>query len=419
MAKIWDKNNKEQSVAQQLFNEFTTGKDYILDKENFIYYDLRASQAHAYALHIAGVYTLAEFRKITNILQDVIDNPGKIEVTKDDEDCHTAIERYLVLVAGDLGKKIHTGRSRNDQSLTMIRLYMKENMKFNIMPSVSKIVNDFKSLSIEYTNQLFIGYSHTQQAMLTTLGHYFDAFKEQLEDDYNFLEYVVKHIDKNPLGSGAGFGSPIYLDRNATARLMGFKEVQVNSLYCQNSRGKFELLYLHGLSQVMQTLQRFATDMLLYTTREFSFFNVSDELSQGSSMMPQKKNLDVFEIIRAKSAEIISIENRVQLIMKGLPSGYNRDLQIIKNALVESTDSVAECLKIFNLTLNFIQPNDYNIRNAIKKDIYSADAATLKCMKDTSLNFRDVYKQILDEDLYFTPEDIIKSRVSLGAPGNY
>jgi len=136
-------------------------------------------------------------------------------------------------------------------------------------------------------------------------------------------------------------------------------------------------------------------------------------------MMPQKKNLDVFEIIRAKSAEVMSLENRVQLIMKGLPSGYNRDLQVIKSALVESTDSVSECLSIFNLALKFIQPNDTNIRKAIKNDIYSADAAIIKCSRDSSLNFRDVYKNILEEDLDFTTGDIIRARISLGSPGNY
>lgn len=419
MAKIWDKNNKENSSAQEAFNNFTTGKDYILDRENFLYYDLKASIAHAAALAMADIYTTDEFHKIKDLLTDAIVDVNLINVSKDDEDCHTAIERYLTEHAGDLGKKIHTGRSRNDQSLTMIRLYMKANLSNNIMCELSKNINEFKELTSEHYNQIFIGYSHTQQAMLTTLGHYYDSFKEQLEDDYEFLKYIYKHIDKNPLGSGAGFGSPIYLDRHWTTKNLGFREIQMNSLYCQNSRGKYELLYLHGLSQVMQTLQKFATDMLLYTSREFSFFDVSDELSQGSSMMPQKKNLDVFEIIRAKSAEVMSLENRVQLIMKGLPSGYNRDLQVIKNALVESTDSVSECLNIFNLALKFMQPNDSNIRKAIKKDIYSADAATLKCMEDNSLNFRDIYKQILNEDLAFSPEEIIKRRASLGSPGNY
>jgi len=419
MSKIWDKNNNLMSSAQEAFNNFTTGKDYILDRENFLYYDLKASIAHAGALHLAHIYTSDEFIKIKDLLNAAILDISLVDVTKEDEDCHTAIERYLTLNAGDLGKKIHTGRSRNDQSLTMIRLYMKANLMNSIMHPLSKSINNFKTMSSEYHEQVFIGYSHTQQAMLTTLGHYYNAFTEQLEDDYEFLKYIYKHIDKNPLGSGAGFGSPIYLDRNWTTKELGFREVQMNSLYCQNSRGKYELLYLHGLSQVMQTLQKFATDMLLYTTREFAFFDVSDELSQGSSMMPQKKNLDVFEIIRAKSAEVMSLENRVQLIMKGLPSGYNRDLQVIKNALVESTDSVAECLNIFNLALKFIQPNDSNIRKAIKNDIYSADAAITKCSRDSSLNFRDVYKNILEEDLDFTTGDILRARISLGSPGNY
>lgn len=417
MQKIWQKNNKSTG-ASNLFNNFTTGNDWEIDRDHFLHYDLLASIAHASSLQLAGIYTTEEFNKIRLLLSSAINNPELIEVTQETEDCHTAIEIYLTKKAGDLGKKIHTGRSRNDQSLTMIRLYMKSNM-YELRSSLTTLISDFNNKSIDHKDQIFIGYSHTQQAMLTTLGHYYNSFKEQFIDDRELLSYIYSHIDKNPLGSAAGFGSPIYLDRNHGSELMGFASVQNNSLYCQNSRGKFELLYLHGLSQVMQTLQRFATDIILYTTREFSFFDIDDELSQGSSMMPQKKNLDVFEIIRAKSAEVMSLENRVQLMIKGLPSGYNRDLQLIKNALVEATDTVKKCIEVFDSSLRHIRVNNKNIRTAIKKDIYSADVAILKCIQDNSLNFRDVYKSVLDSNMDLKPEDIINSRASRGGPGNY
>jgi len=418
MAKIWEKNNKEQSAAQRTFNSFTTGNDYLLDKEYFLKYDLQGSLAQALVLRMAGIYRMDEYKAIVALLNIAIENLDIIEVTKEDEDCHTAIEKYLTQHAGDLGKKIHTGRSRNDQSLTMIRLYMLD-MLDRVNGSLTLLNKNLNNKSEQYRKQIFIGYSHTQQAMLTTLGHYYNAINEQLEDDALFIKFIQLHISKSPLGSGAGFGSPIYLDRGIASKQMGFTSVQHNSLYCQNSRGKFELMYIQGLGQIMLSLQRLASDILLYTSREFSFFDVSDELSQGSSMMPQKKNLDVFEIIRAKSAEVISLENRVQLIMKGLPSGYNRDLQIIKNAIVEATNTTLDCINITNGALDYIKPNDTNIRNSIKKDIYSADAAILKCMEDKSLNFRDVYKEILESDMNFNPDDIIKSRVSSGSPGNF
>jgi len=418
MAKIWEKNNKEQSAAQRTFNSFTTGNDYLLDKEYFLKYDLHGSLAQALVLRMAGIYRMDEYKAIVALLNIAIENLDIIEVTKEDEDCHTAIEKYLTQHAGDLGKKIHTGRSRNDQSLTMIRLYMLD-MLDRVNGSLTLLNKNLNNKSEQYRKQIFIGYSHTQQAMLTTLGHYYNAINEQLEDDALFIKFIQLHISKSPLGSGAGFGSPIYLDRGIASKQMGFTSVQHNSLYCQNSRGKFELMYIQGLGQIMLSLQRLASDILLYTSREFSFFDVSDELSQGSSMMPQKKNLDVFEIIRAKSAEVISLENRVQLIMKGLPSGYNRDLQIIKNAIVEATNTTLDCINITNGALDYIKPNDTNIRNSIKKDIYSADAAILKCMEDKSLNFRDVYKEILESDMNFNPDDIIKSRVSSGSPGNF
>ena len=418
MSKIWAKDNKEMSNTAKFFNSFTTGNDYIIDRDNFLYFDLVASKAHALTLQEAGIYSKEDLFKINNLLDMAMITPGLIEVTKEDEDCHTAIEKYLTKLAGDLGKKIHTGRSRNDQSLTMIRLYMTTKLG-QVMDLDCNLIETLDNLSKRYKDQLFIGYSHTQQAMITTLGHYYNAFCEQVSDDWDLLENIKFLIDKSPLGSGAGFGSPVKLNRKLSAKKMGFRGVQNNSLYCQNSRGKFELLYVQGLGHVMETLQKLATDMILYTTREFSFFDVSDDLSQGSSMMPQKKNLDVFELIRAKAAEVISLEARLHLINKGLPSGYNRDLQLVKNAIVEATETTSDCLRAMDLALRNITPNDANIRKEIREDIYSADLATIKCMDNPALNFRDVYKDILNDKTIYTPEEILKRRVSAGSPGNY
>lgn len=419
MSKIWAKNNKELSDVAEFFNSFTTGNDYIIDRDNFLYFDLIASNAHALTLKEAGIYTEVEYLVITNLLNAAMCDLSLVEVTKEDEDCHTAIEKYLTKHAGDLGKKIHTGRSRNDQSLTMIRLYLVKNINQILAGGLCDLIELLEINSDIYKNQLFIGYSHTQQAMLTTLGHYYNAYYEQLLSDWDLLESIQNLINISPLGSGAGFGSPVKLNRELSAKTMGFRDVQNNSLYCQNSRGKFELLYIQGLSHIMETLQKISTDMILYTTREFSFFNIDENLSQGSSMMPQKKNLDVFELIRAKSAEVISLETRLRLLNKGLPSGYNRDLQLVKNAIVEATETTKACLHVIYSALQGLTPNNENIRKQIREDIYSADLATIKCMDNPSLNFRDVYKEILSESNSYTPEEILKRRVTSGSPGNY
>lgn len=417
MSKIWSKN-KEISKDAETFNLFTTGNDYALDQDYFMVHDIIATKAHALTLAKAGIITDKEYGLIATVLGSLLAR-DVIAIEPEDEDCHTVLERILVAKLGDLGKKIHTGRSRNDQSLTMIRLFMHDSSKM-IGRNLYHLYIKLADLSNEYRNQIFIGYSHTQQAMLTTLGHYYNSFHEQFLDDSGYLHLVSEHIHQNPLGSGAGFGSPINLDRQLSSDKLGFNKVQKNSLYCQNSRGKFELMYLSALSQIMLSLQRFATDMIMYTTREFSFFDIDDTLAQGSSMMPQKRNLDVFEIIRAKSAEVMSLETRVQMILKGLPSGYNRDLQLIKNAIVEAHISVNNCLGQACVALDYLKPNDENIRKSIKPDIYSTDVAIIKCLENPELNFRDVYNEILNTGNFdLKPEDVIKNRKSLGSPGNY
>jgi argininosuccinate lyase len=419
MSKIWQKN-KELDRDAEIFCSFTTGNDYQLDDVYFLKYDIDASVVWVQALLQAGIYNKEEATKVIDALMKIgIDHEqGDFFVKQTDEDCHTAIEKRLIEMTGDLGKKIHTGRSRNDQSLTMIRLFMRDTLT-EIIGDASTLNLEVSERFIEWFDQVFIGYSHTQQAMPITVGYYFMSFKESLLDDISNIISVSNHVNVCPLGTGAGFGTPINIDRDFIAAGLGFREVQNNSLYCQNSRGKFELLYIQSLMQVMLTLQRLASDMVLYTSREYSLFKMSDSLSQGSSMMPQKKNPDVFEMIRAKTADVMALEERVKFIIKGLPSGYNRDLQEIKACIVDAYNITKNCIYITKLAIKHIEPNPEMIEKRLEKDIVAADYVISKCVQDPALNFRDLYKDFMEDNyMSLKPEDAVRLRKSKGSPNN-
>ncbi len=414
--KLWQKN---ETQSHFLIESYTVGDDYIWDKK-LILYDIQASLAHAKGLEKIGILTSDEFEKIKNTLQEMkIDwQIGKVKVTIEDEDCHTVIENYLVEKLGDVGKKIHTGRSRNDQVLVAMRMYMKAKLE------------EVKKLSLDLTQTFLIqaekykdipmpGYSHTQQAMLSSVGHYYASFVESLLDDIEYLDSVKKQIDKSPLGSAAGFGVSLSLERKFVADELGFADVQINSLYCQNSKGKFESLFLEGLSQVMMTLSKFSTDMLLFTSVEFNFFEVDFSLTTGSSIMPHKKNLDVLEIVRANSCVVISNQNLVKDLFKNLMSGYNRDSQLMKKPVLNSVDIVESSLKVVKLFVENTIPNESEIKNKISKNIFMADVANEMVVKQ-EVPFRDAYVQAKDklEHLDIDLQENLNSKISLGAPGN-
>jgi len=263
------------------------------------------------------------------------------------------------------------------------------------------------------------GYSHTKQAMLSSVGHYFAAFAESLVDDAEFAGYTARYIDKSPLGSAAGFGVSIPLDREFTAKELGFENTQTNSLYCQNSRGKFESVYAEALVQIMLTLGKFANDMLLFTSNEFDYFEVEDSLVTGSSIMPHKKNLDVFEILRGNVSVVIANQLLIKDLAKNLTSGYNRDGQLMKKPLIESTKIVFDSLEVAGVVLKGLTPKPENIRAKIDSGIFAADMANELVLKQ-GIPFRDAYKKAASTASGKIPDlrQNIASKVSLGAPGN-
>ena len=416
MSKLW---KKSATKLHPLIEKYTVGEDYLLDAV-LMPYDIQASAAHAKGLEKIGIFNKDELAKVLSRLKQLDKDfkGGKVKISIEDEDCHTVIENYLTKKYKTLGQKIHTGRSRNDQVLTAMRLYMKDQLG-SLENKGKKLAIELLEFAKKHQKVAMPGYSHTQQAMLSSVGHYFCAYTESLIDDLSFLGHAYTHIDKNPLGSAAGFGVPLLLPRELTTKAMGFKEVQINSLYCQNSRGKFESIYMEALSQIMLTLSRFANDLILFTSQEFNFFKIKDNLVTGSSIMPQKRNLDGLEILRANASVIISNHLLIQNICKSLISGYHRDLQLMKKALIESTDIVKDSIEIAMLYVNGITPNETIIAEKISKEIFAADIATEMAKKE-KIPFRSAYQQAMKEVKKYKVDlqANLSSKKSLGAPGN-
>src|SRR3989344_3067625 len=415
MAKLW---NKTGTKLHPDVEKYTAGTDYLLDME-LMPFDIIASAAHAKGLKKIGILNATELIQVLKSLDSLKKKwkLGKVKITQADEDCHTVIENYLVAVCGDAGKKIHTGRSRNDQVLVATRLYMKTHL-IKLRKSCLELAGVFVKIAEKYERIPMPGYSHTEQAMLTTVGHYFAAYAESLLDDADLLAAVAQHIDKNPLGSAAGFGTSIPVDRKFTTKEVGFTNVQINSLNCQNSRGKFESVYMEALTQVMLTLGKFANDMLLFTSQEFDYFAVDPSLTTGSSIMPHKHNLDALEIMRGQVSVVVANQLMVKDIAKNLVSGYNRDGQLMKKPLFESTKTVAESLEAAGVVLAGLEPKPESIRAKIHPGIFTADIANAMVVKE-GMPFRDAYKKAAgmdagDVDL----KKNIAGKKSLGAPGN-
>lgn len=417
MTKIWQKS---KSKSNSVIERYNTGDDYMMDMEIFPF-DILASSAHAEMLGRIGVLTDKEVTSLVQELNLILKNfnEGKIKIRVEDEDCHTVIENLLIKKLGDVGKKIHTGRSRNDQVLTATRLYTVHALR-NIADLNKDVMRMFVDFAEENKNIPLPGYTHTQQAMLSSFGHWSLSFAEGLINDQEILNKAIDINNQNPLGTAAGFGVSFPLDREYTKKKLNFDTNIVNSLFAQASRGKFESLTLESLSQIMLTLSRFATDMLFFTARETGFVKVSDSLTTGSSIMPQKKNLDSMELIRGNASIIFSHQLAIKNIPKGVISGYNRDLQLIKKPLVESLRVVKGSLEVVREFLNGIEIDQAAIKSAIKQDIFAADMANDMVEKE-GVSFRDAYVKVgqaLNEVKDFNLEKNVISKKSLGSPGN-
>ncbi len=390
MNKLWQKANSQK--IDPIVEAFETGDDLLLD-QNLILCDVYGTMAHGMGLGKIGIMSTKELKSLKMGLLEIIllYKKDRFKLEFGDEDVHTKIENFLTDKHGSIGKKIHTGRSRNDQVLTAIRLFTREKL-LNIWKNALDLSEAFISFANEYEFVPMPGYTHMQKAMPSSVGMWAGAFAESLFDDLEILKSVYKLNNQSPLGSAAAYGVPLELPRSFVAELLGFEKVQENSLYCQNSRLHIEGYILSSLLGLLQTVNKFASDVMLFTTKEFDFFCVSENICTGSSIMPQKKNVDVAELIRSKLHIVVGCMLSVVSLSGNLPSGYNRDFQDGKKPLMESLKITEETLAVTKILVSQIAPNEDKMMEALTPDIFATHEALEAVMKGKS--FRDAYKKV-------------------------
>lgn len=386
--KLWDKGFS----TDKKIDHFTVGNDRELDLL-LAKYDVIASQAHAKMLGKVGLITqdeASDLVKELNAIAKTIEE-GNFTIEDSFEDMHSKIEFLLIEKLGDTGKKIHTARSRNDQVLVAMQLYLKNELA-EIKSEVKTLFDLLLDLAEKHKTVLLPGYTHLQIAMPSSFGLWFSAYAESLIDDLYFIDAAFKVADQNPLGSAAGYGSSFPIDRNFTTKEMGFETQKYNVVAAQMGRGKAEKATAFGISSVAATLSKLAMDICLYMSQNFDFISFPDELTTGSSIMPHKKNPDVFELIRGKCNKIQAVPNQLTLIINNLPSGYHRDLQLVKEVIVPAIQDIKACLELMHFSLKEIKVNT-TILNDPKYDyLFSVD--TLNELVTSGMPFRDAYKKM-------------------------
>lgn len=387
--KLWSKENTSTSA---LIESFTVGRDKEFDVL-LAEYDVLGSLAHTEMLASVGLLSKEDLTLIHAGLNTILTEirAGSFAIEKDIEDVHSQVEWLLTNRIGEAGKKIHSGRSRNDQVAVDIKLYLRAQVLL-LKEEVRELFDLLIRLSEQYKDKLLPGYTHLQIAMPSSFGLWFGAYAESLIDDLEVLAAAWQVTNKNPLGSGAGYGSSFPLNRELTTQLLHFRTLNYNSVYAQMSRGKTEKIVAMGLATVAATLSKLAMDCCLYINQNFGFISFPSELTTGSSIMPHKKNPDVFELIRAKCNRIQSTPNELTLLINNLPSGYHRDLQLTKEILFPAIEEGKACLQMTRLMLSNIQVKDDILKDEKYKYLFSVEAVNELVNKGVS--FRDAYKQV-------------------------
>lgn len=395
MWKIWQKDN---SSLNKLVEDYTVGVDYLLDIE-LIPYDIKASKAHAKMLHKLGILKEEELNQLWDWLNEImlLWKQWKFTIEKSQEDGHTAIEAFLTKKYGEVWKKIHTGRSRNDQILVTMRLYTLEQLE-EIKLMIKTLINSLNKKINEVGDIKMPWYTHMQRAMPSSVDMWLGSFKESLEDNLILLESAKLINNQNPLGSVVWYGeNSFWLDRDFTTELMWFRKTQSNPMYCAYSRGKFENIVLKVLGEVMLDLWKLANDLLMFTTKEFWFFDLPSEFKTWSSAMPQKKNWDVMEILRGNVGVYLGYQYQLQEIVKNLPSWYNRDFQLTKEPYLKAMKLLKDTITISDLAIQNLTVNKTALEWACTEGIYATDKA-YKLVKEGK-SFRDAYIEVGKEYL--------------------
>ena len=386
--KIWQKNIDVDSFVES----FTVGNDRVMDLQ-LAAADVLGSLAHTRMLNSINLMTDEDLvvvqKELKNIYKEIL--AGDFQIEDSVEDVHSQVEMLLTQRIGEAGKKIHSGRSRNDQVLVDLKLYFRSEIQ-NIIHNTEAFFNELIQLSERYKHILIPGYTHLQIAMPSSFGLWFGAYAESLVDDLEMMKAAWKVCNKNPLGSAAGYGSSFPLNRTMTTQLLGFEDLNYNVVYAQMGRGKTERILAQGMSAIAATLAKFAMDVCLYINQNFGFISFPAHLTTGSSIMPHKKNPDVFELIRSRCNKIQALPNEIALMTTNLPSGYHRDLQLLKENLFPAFKSLNECLEIATFMLENISVKD-NILDDPKYDyLFSVEVVNNEVLK--GVPFREAYRKI-------------------------
>lgn len=386
--KLWSKGFEPDKMIEQ----FTVGNDRELDLR-LARYDVIGSMAHIKMLESIGLLTAGELEVLLKELENIaaVIERGEFTIEEGVEDVHSQVEFMLTSRLGDIGKKIHSGRSRNDQVLVDLKLFMRDELK-KIAAAVERLFDRLQSLSEKYKDVLMPGYTHLQVAMPSSFGLWFGAYAESFVDDMRMLLAAYDTVNQNPLGSAAGYGSSFPLDREMTTRLLGFETMHYNVVAAQMSRGKSERAVSMAIASVASTLGHLAMDVCMWMCQNFGFVSFPDELTTGSSIMPHKKNPDVFEIMRGKCNRLQSVPNEIALLTSNLPLGYNRDLQLLKDIIFPASTELTECLDMAEFMLGQIIVRE-NIVNDPKYDcLFTVEEVNRLVLE--GMPFREAYKKV-------------------------
>ena len=399
MAKLWDKGFEIQDKIER----FTIGRDREMD----LYLaeaDVLGSMAHITMLESIGLLQADELKQLLAELRNIHAQikRGEFVIEEGIEDVHSQVELMLTRKLGDIGKKIHSGRSRNDQVLVDLKLYIRRQLK-DIASDVMELFKELQSQSERYKNVLMPGYTHLQVAMPSSFGLWFGAYAESLVDDMMFLQAAFRMTNRNPLGSAAGYGSSFPLNRTMTTELLGFDSMNYNVVYAQMGRGKTERNVAFALASIAGTISKLAFDACMFSSQNFAFVKLPNDCTTGSSIMPHKKNPDVFELTRAKCNKLQGLPQQITLIMNNLPSGYFRDLQIIKEVFLPAFQELRDCLQMTTYIINKIKVNEDILSDSRYDLIFSVEEVNR--LVTEGMPFRDAYKKVgLDiEAGKFTP----------------
>jgi len=425
MSTLWSKGTQ----ATELVDDFTVGNDRKLDMR-LARYDVLGSKAHIKMLESIGLLAADELEVLTKGLDSILEEieRGEFILEDDVEDIHSQVELLLTRRLGDIGKKIHSGRSRNDQVLVDLKLFLKDEV-LNLREEVITLFTTLQTLSEKYKDVLLPGYTHGQVAMPSSFGLWFGAYAEALADDMYMLRGAYNVTDQNPLGSAAGYGSSFPLDRQMTTDLLGFASLDYNVVAAQLSRGKAERAVASAIGAIALTLNKFASDCCMYMGPNYGFIKFPDELTTGSSIMPHKKNPDVWEIMRGNCNRIMSIENEISLMCSNMPHGYHRDFQLLKDVLFPALENMHKCLYMADYMLQHIIIKEGILDAPIYEYLFTVEEVNRRTLE--GMPFRDAYRTVgieVNEGRFryqgaegktngqLTPEDL--RHTSIGSLGN-